>query len=36
MTRNEVAFIKVLRDNNYTQKQATIILELGKSTISRI
>jgi hypothetical protein len=36
MTRNEVAFIKVLRDKNYTQKQASIILGLGKSTISRI
>ena len=36
MTRNEVAFIKTLRNRNYTQKQASIIMGLGKSTISRV
>lgn len=36
MNKNEVAYIRVLRDRGYTQVQVTIIMGLGKSTISRI
>lgn len=36
MNRNEVAFIKQLRHDGYTQRQASIIMGLGKSTISRV
>lgn len=36
MNNNEVAFIKLLRDKRYTQKQSCVIMNASSSTIGRI
>lgn len=36
MDKNKVSFIRLLREYNYTQKQACIITKTNKSTMSRI